>query len=230
MKTKDSVSRKIKAALSGVCLMSCMLLAPAAPAMAEAAELSLPRPQIAAGMSVMQALEKRQTSRSFGVAALSPSQLSHILWAANGINRPGSDGRTNPAALGVHSVEVYVVTADGIFLYLPKTHALQPVAEGDFRMTTTKGQPFVGEAPLTLVYVGSSAAWENARRVPSGDRQVLYDSIAAGAMTQSVALEAAAEGLGTCVRASVDEDAFGEAAHLQDDQTILLAQTLGVLP
>ena len=73
MKTKDSVSRKIKAALSGVCLMSCMLLAPAAPAMAEAAELSLPRPQIAAGMSVMQALEKRQTSRSFGAAALSPS-------------------------------------------------------------------------------------------------------------------------------------------------------------
>ena len=40
---------------------------------------------------------------------------------------------------------------------------------------------------------------------------------------------AAAEGLGTCVRASVDHDAFGEADRLQDGQTILLAQTLGVL-
>lgn len=58
---------------------------------------------------------------------------------------------------------------------------------------------------------------------------VCFDSITAGAMAQSVALEAVAEGLSTCVRASVDHDAFGEAARLQDGQTILLAQTLGVL-
>ena len=122
------------------------------------------------------------------------------------------------------------MTAKGIFLYQPKTHTLQSVAEGDFRMATTTGQGFVGEAPLTLVYVGNSSAWENARRVPSGEQQVLFDSIAAGAMTQSVALAAAAEGIGTCVRASIDHEAFGKAARLQDGQTILLAQTLGVLP
>ena len=221
---------RIKAALSGVCLASCMLFGPVTSSPAEAAEISLPQPQIDSGMSVMQALAKRQTSRSFADAEITPSRLSHILWAADGINRPGSDGRTNPAALGVHSVEVYAVTAKGIFLYRPKSHTLQPIAEGDFRMTTTTGQGFVGEAPLTLVYVGNSSAWENARRVPPEDKQVLLDSIAAGAMTQSVALVAAAEGIGTCVRASIDHEAFGEAAHLQEGQTILLAQTLGVLP
>ena len=224
------VSSKIKVALSGVCLAACMLFAPGAPGMAEAAEISLPQPQIEEGVSVMQALSKRQTSRSFSDADISSSQLSHILWAANGVNRPASDGRTNPAALGVHSVEVYAVTAQGIFLYQPQTHTLQSIAEGDFRMTTTTGQAFVGEAPLTLVYVGNASAWENGSRVPSGEQQVLFDSIAAGAMAQSVALVSAAEGIGTCVRASIDREAFGEAAHLKDGQTILLAQTLGVLP
>lgn len=223
------VTHKIRTTLSGVCLASCMLFASAPTSMAEAAEIPLPSPQIERGMPVMQALAKRQTSRSFADAELSPSQLSHILWAANGVNRPESGKRTNPSALGVHSVEVYAVTAEGIYLYQPETHALQSVAEGDFRMTTTTGQPFVGQAPLTLVYVGNASAWENARRLPTDEQQMLYDSIAAGAMTQSVALVAAAEGLGTCVRASIDHGAFGEAAHLQEGQTILLAQTLGVL-
>ena len=227
---KNFVSSKIKVALSGVCLASCIFFAPAAAGVVEAADISLPQPQIESGVSVMQALAKRHTSRSFADAEITPSQLSNILWAANGVNRPDSDGRTNPAALGVHSVEVYAVTAKGIFLYQPKTHTLQSVAEGDFRMATTTGQGFVGEAPLTLVYVGSSSAWENAGRAIPEDKQVLFDSIAAGAMAQSVALEAAAEGIGTCVRASVDHEAFGEAARLQGGQTVLLAQTLGVLP
>ena len=154
---------KIRMALSGVCLASCILFASAPTSTAEAAEISLPAPQTESGMPVMQALAKRQTSRSFADAELSPSQLSHILWAANGVNRPESGNLTNPAALGVNSVEVYAVTAEGIFLYQPESHALQSVAEGDYRMTTTTGQPFVGQAPLTLVYVGNASAWENAR-------------------------------------------------------------------
>ena len=97
-------------------------------------------------------------------------------------------------------------------------------------MATTTGQGFVGEAPLTLVYVGNSSAWENAGRALLEDKQLLVDSIAAGAMAQSVALETAADGIGTCLRDSVNNEAFGETARLQDGQTILLAQPLGGLP
>ena len=218
-----SVKARIKAALSGACLMSCLLFVPAA-AGAAADEILLPEPQVKTGMPVMQA------SRSFADSEISAAQLSHVLWAANGINRPESGGRTNPAAMGVHSVDVYAVTTEGIYLYQPEAHSLHLVAEGDFRMTTTTGQGFVGDAPLTLVYVSDSSAWQNARRVPPEEQQTLYGGMAAGAMTQSVSLVAASEGLGTCVRASIDHDAFSEAARLQEGQTILLAQTLGVLP
>ena len=62
-------------------------------------------------------------------------------------------------------------------------------------MTTTAGQSFVGKAPLTLVYVADSVAWESARRVHPIDQQMIFDSVTAGAMAQSVGLVAAAEGL-----------------------------------
>ena len=220
------ISKKVKIAVSGMCLF----IASATVSAAAADEVSLPEPQIQQGMSVMQALEKRQTSRNFSEVPLTSAQLSHILWAANGMNRPGSEGRTVPVAMGVHSIDVYAVTTEGIFLYQPKTHSLHCVAEGDFRMATTKGQAFVGKAPLTLVYVADAAQWQNARHVPTAEKQAVYDIAAAGAMVQSVGLVAAAEGLGTCVRGSIDHDAFRSAARLEEGQSILLAQTIGALP
>lgn len=73
------ISSKIKASLSGVCLASCILFAPLALGVVEAADISLPQPQIGNGVSVMQALAKRHTSRSFADADITPTQLSHIL-------------------------------------------------------------------------------------------------------------------------------------------------------
>ena len=49
-------------------------------------------------------------------------------------------------------------------------------------------------------------------------------------MLQSVALVAVDEGLGTCVRGSIDREAFSKAAGLSPDQTVLISQTIGVLP
>ncbi|SEH37584.1 Nitroreductase family protein [Selenomonas sp. KH1T6] len=65
---------------------------------------------------------------------------------------------------------------------------------------------------------------------PPVDKQVQFDSIAAGAMAQSVGLVAASEGLGTCVRGSIDHEAFAKVANLQKGQTVVIAQTIGVLP
>ena len=227
---KKLMGKRLHDVLIGAGLCGCLLFAPVVASAASGGDIVLPAPQIQDGISVMQALAIRQSSRSFAAADISLSQLSHILWAANGSNRQEKAGRTNPAALGVYSVDVYVVTGKGIYLYQPKTHALKTVAEGDFRMATTMGQSFVGKAPLTLVYVSNADVWQKASRVPSADKQMQFDCIAAGAMAQSVGLVAASEGLGTCVRGSIDQETFAKAAHLQKEQTVLIAQTVGVLP
>lgn len=178
-------------------------------------------------LTVMDALNARKTDRNFVDSDLTEAQLTKILWAANGVNRP--DGkRVNPVALGVYSVEVYAVTRKGIYLYDPKSNGLIPVAEGDYRMTTTTGQNFVGKAAVNLVYVENPDAWKNARHTPPPrENQIAFANITVGSMIQSVALAAQTEGLGNCVRGSINRDEFAKAARLSADKTILLAQSVG---
>ena len=50
--------------------------------------VKLNTPDKARGTSVMKALSDRHSDREFAVKELSLQDLSHLLWAANGINRP----------------------------------------------------------------------------------------------------------------------------------------------
>ena len=177
----------------------------------------------------MQALQQRKSSRQFADTSLSERQLSLILWAANGVNRPQEGKRVNPAARRIYNVDVYAVLPDGIYLYQPETHALAPVYAGDFRPSLSKKPSYVQTAPLTLIYVANPVPPRDPAKPENPAMQAASDNIVAGAMTQSVSLLAAAENLGTCVRGSFDRDAFRKAAALTD-QKVLISQTVGVLP
>lgn len=191
-----------------------------------AADMILPPPNMNDKLSVMDALSQRHSSRNFVDKNLSPAQLSKILWAANGINR--ADGkRTVPAAIGIYSVEVYAVTKEGIYLYDVENHKLKLIAEGDFRSVTTTGQSFVSKAAVNLVYVETPVVWESAKRTPPRDAQISFANITVGAMVQNVALAAETEGLGNCVRGSINRDEFKKIAKLSDEKNILLAQSVG---
>lgn len=179
-------------------------------------------------LSVMTALLRRQTDRDFVDKDLTTVQLAKILWAANGNNRPNGK-RVNPAAMGVYPVEVYAVTKEGIYLYDPDNYKLKLIAEGDFRSTTTTGQSFVSNAGLNLVYVETPDAWKNAKHTPPRDRQIAFANIYVGAMVQSVALTAQTEGLGNCVRGSINHAEFAKAAKLSAEKNILLAQSVGFI-
>lgn len=181
-------------------------------------------------LTVTQALRQRKSSRNFVDKDLKPAQLSKILWAADGINRADTQKRVNPAAMGVYSVEVYAVTREGIYLYDAENHKLKLIAEGDYRATTTTGQGFVGKAAVNLVYVENPAAWQNARHTPpQREAQLANANVTVGAMAQSVALAAQTEGLGNCVRGSINRVEFAKAARLSADKTILLAQSVGCI-
>ena len=192
-------------------------------------EIKLPAFNLQGELSVMNALNQRTSSRKFVDKDLTIDQLSKILWAANGVNRHDVQKRVNPVANGVYSVEVYAVTREGIYLYDAPNHKLNLIAEGDFRMTTTTGQRFVGNAALNLVYVENPNAWSVAKKIPPREAQISCANITVGAMVQSVALATQTEGLGNCVRGSINRDEFKKVAKLSDDQNILLAQSVGVI-
>lgn len=192
-------------------------------------DIILPTVNTSDKLSVMDALNQRHSSRNFVDKKLSPAQLSKILWAANGTNRP--DGkRVNPVALGVYSVEVYAVTKEGIYLYDVENHKLKLIAEGDFRSVTTTDQKFPIKAAVNLIYVETPDAWQNSKHlIPSREAQISFANIAVGAMVQSVALAAETEGLGNCVRGSINIDEFKKIAKLSDNKKFLLVQTVGFI-
>lgn len=188
-----------------------------------ATTLALPPPRRSGGLPLMEALRQRQSQREFAPKALRKQQLSDLLWAAAGINRPALGGRTAPSAMNAQEVRVYVALPQGLFRYEPAAHELRLAAATDVRRVTGY-QDFVDTAPLDLVYVADHA---HMRLVPAAMREA-YAYAAAGAMAQNVYLYCASAGLATVIRAWFDRDALARAMALGNDQQLLLAQTVGL--
>lgn len=183
--------------------------------------IKLPAPdKSVAGMSVMEALSKRQSVRSFTSQALTDSQLSLLLWAANGVNR--EDGRlTAPTAMNRQDIQVYVCRADGAFLYDAKAHALTRVSKEDVRAYVAGDrQPFAKEAPVSLLVVSDQRKFGPR---PSPD----YGRLDAGYVSQNIYLAATAMGLGTVARAMMDREQLAKALNLVDAQLLLLNHPVG---
>jgi len=184
--------------------------------------LQLPRPQMDGGKPLMQALKERKSSRSFSPEKLPPQLLGDLLWAAFGTNRPDSGQRTAPSAMNRQEIDIFVATADGLFRYEAKGHALEPVLAEDIRAATGV-QPFVRDAPVELVYV---ADYDRMGGGTDEDKN-LYAAADTGFIGQNVYLFCASEGLATVVRGSVDRAALAKTMKLRAGQKIILAQTVG---
>ena len=224
--------KKLSVMLCALGVLAAALTLPL-PSAAEAGspdKITLPAPYTKAGLTVMEALDRRKSTRQFADAALSEQQLSAVLWAANGINRPESMKRVNPTTMGIYNIDVYAVMANGIYKYEPPTHSLTLVSKEDFRPLINEKQKFVHTAPLTLFLVSNPVPPRNPSRPVDPEKQHTFNCIVAGTMLQSVALAAVNEGLGTCVRGSIDREAFAKAVGLTPEQKVLISQTIGVMP
>jgi len=182
----------------------------------------LPPPVMTGGKSFMQSLKNRQSIRDYADRALSNQDFSNLLWAAWGVNRPQQNGRTAPRWRDAYLLDIYVATADGVWLYEPKSHQLLFHMAGDLRGQTTTGQPFVATAPLDLIYAFDTAkmgsATEAAKNATSG--------ATAGVTGQNVYLYCASAGLATVFRESVPES-LAKTLKLPPGQIIQFAQTVG---
>jgi SagB-type dehydrogenase family enzyme len=185
--------------------------------------IPLGKPDMEGGKPLMQVLKERKSTRRYSDKQLSKQVLSNLLWAAWGINRPESGKRTAPSSVNRQEIDVYVATADGLYLYDAEAHALQLILEEDIRADTGT-QGFVKTAPVNLVYVADLS--KLGRR--SDKNENLSGSAAnTGFISQNVYLFCASEGLGTVVRGMVDKKALAEKMQLRPDQRIILGQSVG---
>ena len=183
--------------------------------------IELPAPQKSGGLPLMDALAKRATARAFDPRELSPRQLSSLLWACFGINRP--DGkRTAPSAKDCQETDIYVILKQGAYLYDARANKLNLTVAEDLR-SLAGTQAFATNAPVTLVFVADLARmgkW-------SIEEKKSFANIDVGYISQNAYLFCASEGLATGARASVDRKALGMKLKLRPDQMIVLAQSVG---
>lgn len=188
----------------------------------EPKHVQLPTPQLDGGRPLMQVLKDRKSSREFSSKKLPMQVLSNLLWAAFGVNRPDSGKRTAPSAVNSQEIDIYVATADGLFLFDAKAHRLKLVLAEDVRAMTGL-QPFVKEVPLNLIYVADFARMGSR----TNEQKEFYSAADAGFIAQNVYLYCASEGLATVVRGLVDKPALAKAIKLRADQKITLVQSVG---
>lgn len=170
----------------------------------------------------MEALKDRHSSREFSEQKLSAQVLSNLLWAAFGINRPEQGKRTAPSASNRQEIDIYVATAEGLFLFDAKGHLLKPVLAEDIR-GETGFQPFVKTAAVNLVYVADYSKMGDGRE----EDKLFYSGANTGVIAQNVYLFCASEGLGTVIRGLVNRPSLAKVMGLREDQKITLAQSVG---
>jgi nitroreductase len=207
------------------------------------------------GLPVMQALALRASVREWSDKDVTLQDLSDLLWAANGINRPDSKKRTAASAMNAQDVDIYVFLKDGAYLYDAANQALTPVAAGDHReeiMTRPGGPggpagppgqkpagapaPKPGEAPPAKPPMGPPSPAPvllilvsdlSRFRGGSPEMKLEWGAIDTGIVSQNIGLFCAATGMATRPRSSMNKEKIASLLKLTETQHQFLNHPVG---
>lgn len=173
--------------------------------------IKLPEPKYDSKISVEKSLLKRRSIRDYKDQPLTLTEISQLLWAAQGITGP-MGLRTAPSAGALYPLEIYIVAGDvkdltdGIYKYIPQRHELICIRKVDSRSelcAAALGQPWIKEAAAVIVF---SAVYERTTK-KYGERGIRYVHIETGSAVQNVYLQAVSLNLGTvAIGAFVDDE------------------------
>jgi SagB-type dehydrogenase family enzyme len=173
--------------------------------------------------TVAETYANRHSVREFSEKELDLQDLSNLLWAANGINRPAEHKRTAPSAMNRQEVDVYVVNKGGIYLYNPDDETLILKVEGDKRDLVAGRQKFAQKAPVSILL-----STDVAKLNPNNDIHAQYMAVVdAGIVTENICLYCAAANLANVPRATMDAQSLKQLLGLADTQLLIMNIPVG---
>ena len=200
-------------------MFSLMLAAVAANMNAQEVK-QLPQPDMQLSVTLTEALQKRRSDREFNADRdITDQQLSQILWAACGVNRPDRKLLTIPTAVNAQDIQVYVCRKDGVALYQPYDNTLKKVSGEDIRPLLAERQQNMKSAPVFLLIVSDQEKFRHNAEV--------YGAMDAGYASQDICLMCAALGLKTVPRAMMNKEAVAKALGLGEKQILELNHPIG---
>lgn len=195
----------------------------------------IPVNSIAIGkLSVYEAIEKRQSQRSYTSDPISLEELSYLLWATQGVHRVIRGGqtilRTVPSAGARHPFETYLFVnrvdslETGIYRYLAIEHKLFPIQFGKDlidKVYTGTYEQYVHESAVVFIWttIPYRAEW---RYGPLAHKMIAQDS---GHMCQNLYLACESIGIGTCAVGAYNQKVMDDVLGVdgEDEFTIYVA-------
>ena len=165
--------------------------------------------------------------RHFTSIPLALSQISQILWAAQGITRDWG-GRTAPSAGALYPLELYLALRDGFFHYSPRSHQLEHVSDHDFidaLASVALGQQCIRESSAVVVI---AAVYERMEQ-KYGRRGERYAKVEAGHAAQNILLQAVSQGIGAVPVGAFHDDDVRRFLSLPADHEPLYLIPLGYI-
>ena len=193
--------------------------------------ITLPGPAHEGKLPVEAALLGRRSIRDYKQVPLDLKEISQLLWAAQGITRPGGY-RTCPSAGALYPLEIQLVAGrvdgllSGFYSYDCANHAILYKSEKDIRhdlASAALGQSMISRAPATIAIC---AIFERTTR-KYGERGIRYILMEAGHAAQNIHLQAVSLNLGTVVIGAFRDDEVKKALGLQPEESPLLLMPVG---
>jgi len=194
-------------------------------------KIKLPEPLYEGGISVEEALKARRSVRDYNKDLLTLSDVSQLLWAAQGITNDRGY-RTAPSAGALYPLEIYILVANvqdlspGIYKYNPSEHELICNVEGDKRNDLAEaafGQDCVRNASIVIVFAG---VYERVTQ-KYGEMGIKATHMEAGHASQNVYLQALSLKLGTVAVGGFDVDKTEKAINMEEEEEALYMMPVG---
>jgi SagB-type dehydrogenase family enzyme len=193
-----------------------------ASAQPNATTIQLPQPSKSGGMALTEAFARRRSVRTFTAKPLTQTEISQLLWAAQGIT-DDKGHRTAPSATAQYYLHVYLASANGFFEYIPNGHQLKQLSAQDLRAKLSV-QPSVKTAPIVLLIAGE---YERAVAKSGADKGPRLVNLEAGHVAENVLLQVTAMGLGAVPVAGFEPKEAQKAASLPAQQTPIYLMPIG---
>jgi SagB-type dehydrogenase family enzyme len=187
--------------------------------------IALPAPVTSGRLSLEESIAERRSVRTYVDNTLTEGEISQLLWATQGQTDP-QGYRAAPSAGALYPLEVYLVTHQGVFRYLPDKHALAQLDRADRREALWQAglkQDSLLKAPAVFVIAG---VYERTAS-KYGERAERYVHLETGHAAQNLLLQAVALRLGAVPIGAFDDGQVQSALSLPDDHAPLYLIPVG---
>jgi SagB-type dehydrogenase family enzyme len=194
--------------------------------------IELPEPKFKSTTSVEEALLERRSARDYSDEPLTISEISQILWAAQGITGERYNFRTAPSAGALYPLEIYVAVnnvkdlSPGLYKYKPQNHTVIKISDGDKRSDISNAALRQDAIENSSAIVLITAVYERTS-VKYGGRAERYVHIEAGAVGQNIYLQSVPLKIGTVMIGAFKDEDLKTVLNLPADEQPLAIMPLG---